>query len=183
MGIVVLIVISILAIGYNNKLTKENSLPPTDPNQQDLTQSTLHPAVQGVPQTPDIPVQMAPQTQSTIPTQVPLKAAPTRFRDPLIVTFSGTITAAHEIVDQGGMTHMFIQNDMGLEQEISVAPAWYLVFIGCPLATGTYVDGKGFVFDRMDGDASIYAKKIRLATGVCRFRNDEGFALWSDRLR
>ena len=82
-----------------------------------------------------------------------------------------------------GQIHIWVDDARGVERRVSVGPSWFLKYTGCTIAHDITVSGVGFMFDRAGRDPLIYAKKIIINGKKCRLRNDEGFALWSNRLR
>jgi len=82
-----------------------------------------------------------------------------------------------------GQVHIWIDTGSGPAREVSVAPDWYLQHLGCSIADSSRVDGAAFRFSKSQPDAELYAKNINVDGKSCRLRNDEGFALWSNRLR
>ncbi|NQU63855.1 MAG: hypothetical protein HQ517_06175 [SAR324 cluster bacterium] len=108
---------------------------------------------------------------------------PQRFTDGAMVNFNGKVESIHIIRERNDKVHIFVRDGNGNLLEVSVAPAWYLVYIKCPDLANVTIRGKGFNFDQQDGSAMIYAKKIWVDRSVCSLRNDEGFSFWSDRLR
>lgn len=121
-----------------------------------------------------------PQQRSTVPQPgvLPFSQAPT-------VRFSGTIQQITELQKQDGQIHIWLTDPATKgEKRISVAPSWYLKYTNCNLLHDMQITGTGFQFDKQQGKSSlIYAKKIRIDKRPCHLRNDEGFALWSNRLR
>lgn len=99
------------------------------------------------------------------------------------VRFSGTVQQVSEIQQHDGQIHIWIHDARGREQLISVGPIWFLKYIGCSINHDIPISGVGFRFDKFGDDPMIYAKKIMVNGKKCRLRNDEGFALWSNRLR
>ncbi len=99
------------------------------------------------------------------------------------VKFSGVVQQVSEFQKRDGQIHVWIHDANGREKEISIAPSWFLKYIGCEIRHDTQVSGVGFSFDNTRPDPMIYARKIRVNGKACRLRNDEGFALWSNRLR
>lgn len=71
----------------------------------------------------------------------------------------------------------------GTSREVSVAPDWYLMHLGCTITKGARVKGSAFTFGKKLPDSELYAKNITIDGKTCDLRNDEGFALWSNRLR
>ncbi len=110
---------------------------------------------------------------------VPFSAARTE-------AFNGTVAQVQGSgVDQGwGQIHVWIADRNGDAMELSMAPDWYLEYMGCGVTRNMYVKGTGFIFDT-DGMAQplLYAKDVTVNGVKCKLRNDEGFALWSNRLR
>jgi hypothetical protein len=122
--------------------------------------------------------------------QTAAKAAPTRG----LVPFSRAKTNRFQgkvvrVVSLGsstgwGQLHIWVdEGNGGPAREISVAPDWYLMHLGCTIKENTRVDGTAFSFGKARPDPELYAKKISIGGKACDLRNDEGFALWSNRLR
>ncbi|MEG3620318.1 magnetosome protein MamS [Magnetovibrio sp. PR-2] len=82
-----------------------------------------------------------------------------------------------------GQMHVWLEDGSGQSQEISIAPDWYLIHMGCIIKENARVDGSAFTFGKARPIAEYYAKTISVGGKTCRLRNDEGFALWSNRLR
>lgn len=116
----------------------------------------------------------------TVPAQpglMPFEQAPK-------VKFNGRIQQITELQQRDGQIHIWVHDTTsGKEQQISVAPSWFLEYMGCMLTHDLTVSGLGFRFDNQGPDPLIYAQKIVVNGRNCRLRNDEGFALWSNRLR
>ncbi|MEO5338026.1 MAG: hypothetical protein H7841_14210 [Magnetospirillum sp. WYHS-4] len=101
------------------------------------------------------------------------------------VRFSGQVT---EMVSLGNdidwrQVHVWLGGGPGVGQGVSLAPDWFLGFQGCPVAAGDNVAGVAFNFDAKTPNSALYAKTISVNGKKCRLRNDEGFALWSNRLQ
>ncbi|MBF0097037.1 MAG: hypothetical protein HQM04_13395 [Magnetococcales bacterium] len=99
------------------------------------------------------------------------------------VNFSGQVQQVSEQPQSDGQLHLWLQDPQGKESHISVGPGWFLTYLGCPLRHDATVDGAGFTFERSGQVPLIYAKWIRMGGRTCQLRNDEGFALWSNKLR
>ncbi|MBF0139424.1 MAG: hypothetical protein HQL74_03980 [Magnetococcales bacterium] len=99
------------------------------------------------------------------------------------VQFYGKVQQISEIIQDDGQIHVWIHDPAGGEMQISVAPNWYLKLVNCQLDHDVVITGSGFRFDRKNKDALVYAKKIQVNGHICHLRNDEGFALWSNKLR
>ncbi|MBF0339543.1 MAG: hypothetical protein HQL95_01100 [Magnetococcales bacterium] len=99
------------------------------------------------------------------------------------VTFSGTVQQVSEQPQSDGQLHLWLTTANGTESRISVGPGWFLKYLGCPLAHDVAVDGAGFSYEKNGVRPLIYAKRIRINGRICQLRNDEGFALWSNKLR
>ncbi|MBF0191932.1 MAG: hypothetical protein HQL99_12460 [Magnetococcales bacterium] len=99
------------------------------------------------------------------------------------VNFSGSVQQISEQPQSDGQLHLWINDANGREMRISVGPGWFLKYLGCPLAHDVAVEGAGFSFERNGTSPLIYAKRIRINGRLCQLRNDEGFALWSNKLR
>jgi hypothetical protein len=82
-----------------------------------------------------------------------------------------------------GQVHIWVGNGLDSPQQVSLAPDWYLKYLGCPTVENMHVKGAAFDFDTMQTSDKLYAKTITVNGKTCRLRNDEGFALWSNRLR
>ncbi|MBF0195763.1 MAG: hypothetical protein HQL71_14480 [Magnetococcales bacterium] len=128
-----------------------------------------------------------PTNQNAIPQQVPRTTVPkpglTPFSRAPIVRFSGTIQQITELQQRDGQIHIWLTDANGREKEISVAPSWYLEYMDCTMLHDMRLSGTGFQFDKSRGPSVIYAKKLKINNRPCHLRNDEGFALWSNRLR
>jgi hypothetical protein len=125
---------------------------------------------------------------NTTPQQVQRKtvAKPglTTFSRAPIVRFSGTIQQITELQQRDGQIHIWVTDaNTGREQEVSIAPSWYLKYMDCTPLHDMQLSGTGFQFDKNKGPSVIYAKKLKINNRPCHLRNDEGFALWSNRLR
>lgn len=105
------------------------------------------------------------------------RAASERFRGKVVRTVSlGSDTG-------WGQIHIWVDNGSGPSREVSVAPNWYLQHLGCSIADNSRVQGVAFRYSKSQPDAELYAKNITIDGKSCRLRNDDGFALWSNRLR
>ena len=115
---------------------------------------------------------------AALPGLVPFTRASTeRFR-------GDVVRAAIRGGDLGwGQVYVWVSGGPGREQEISLAPDWYLQYQGCAVSEGMKIRGVAFKFDKIRPDAEIYAKTISVNGTTCRLRNDEGFALWSNQLQ
>lgn len=82
-----------------------------------------------------------------------------------------------------GQVHIWVDNGSGTAQEVSVAPDWYLQNQGCTVAENAQVRGTAFRFGPDRPDTEVYARNITVNGSSCNLRNDEGFALWSNRMR
>ncbi|MBF0144763.1 MAG: hypothetical protein HQL84_02060 [Magnetococcales bacterium] len=114
---------------------------------------------------------------------VPQPGGPLNFEQAPRVQFYGKVQQITEIQQNDGQIHIWIHDPVGGEMQISVAPHWFLKLVNCPLNHDSTVTGMGFRFDRKNKDALVYAKKIQVNGRICHLRNDEGFALWSNKLR
>ncbi len=79
--------------------------------------------------------------------------------------------------------HVVVADPAGAAREISLAPDWYLLYLGCMVNPNTPVAGIAFQFDRVTSNPVLYAKDIVISGRKCQLRNDEGLALWSNQLR
>ncbi|CAK0756026.1 putative Magnetosome protein MamS [Gammaproteobacteria bacterium] len=98
------------------------------------------------------------------------------------VNFKGSVQQMTEQPQSDGQLHVWLNTASGQEQRVSVAPGWFLQFLGCPLQHDIMISGSGFVFKEVNSNL-VYAKKIVVNGKACQLRNDEGFALWSNKLR
>ncbi len=138
----------------------------------------VQPPVQGVAAAM---VQSVPSTQPLRITRPQPGLMP--FEQAAQVRFSGTIQQISELQQQDGQIHLWLNDPLGQEQHLSVAPAWFLHYMGCSLQHDAAISGTGFRFDKSNNKALIYVKKLIIGRNVCHMRNDEGFALWSNQLR
>ena len=120
--------------------------------------------------------QQTPRSTVPQPGLIPFSQAP-------VVRFSGTIQQITELQKRDGQIHIWLNDSTGVERRISVAPSWFLKYMDCTLQHDINISGTGFQFDKKRGPTLIYAKKIKINNRPCHLRNDEGFALWSNRLR
>ena len=81
-----------------------------------------------------------------------------------------------------GQIHVMIQSG-GRQQEVSLAPEWYLSFQGCKVTTGQMIDGEAFRFDKVRPNAPVYARHVTINGLRCRLRTLDGLAVWSDQPR
>ncbi|WP_135075531.1 magnetosome protein MamS [Terasakiella sp. SH-1] len=81
-----------------------------------------------------------------------------------------------------GQVHIWVDTGPGVAKEVSIGPNWFLNHLGCRLSKGKNVRGIAYKFDKQDPNGLLYAKNIVVDGITCRLRNDEGFALWSNRL-
>lgn len=123
-----------------------------------------------------VPDAMPPRTTRPQPGMMP-------FEQAAQVRFSGAIQQISELQQQDGQIHLWLKGPLGQEQHLSVAPSWFLQYMGCQLLHDATVSGTGFQFDKLNKQALIYVKKLVIGKTVCHLRNDEGFALWSNQLR
>ncbi|MBF0144359.1 MAG: hypothetical protein HQL57_00880 [Magnetococcales bacterium] len=99
------------------------------------------------------------------------------------VSFAGKVQQVSELPQSDGQLHVWLQGSGGVETRVSVGPGWFLTYLGCPLAHDIFVDGEGFTFERVGKSPLVYASRIRIDGKKCQLRNDEGFALWSNKFR
>lgn len=78
--------------------------------------------------------------------------------------------------------HIWVAGPAGA-REVSLAPDWYLQYMGCAVSRNMQVTGLAFQFDQVTSNPVLYAKDIAVNGRKCQLRNDEGFALWSNKLR
>ena len=115
---------------------------------------------------------------ATIPGLVPF-ARPTQER------FAGRVNQVTALgADTGwGQVHITIIDDLtGTARLVSLAPGWYLHYLGCTVTPSAQVAGMGFRFDAVGADTPLYARVIKVNGRPCQLRSDEGFALWSNRV-
>lgn len=149
----------------------------------------------GPPHAVNAPIQLRPQMQGVqwatpgaVPnTQTQNAAAMTPFQAAPTIPYSGVI---EQIVNRDpggwGQIHIFIRTPGNRVQEISLAPEWYLQFLGCTPQQGQAVSGEGMRFGaQQQGQPGqlLHARNVSMAGVICRLRNADGFALWSDQLR
>ncbi len=99
------------------------------------------------------------------------------------VNFRGSVQQITEQPQSDGQLHVWITSANGQELRVSVAPGWFLQYVGCPLQHDITIAGSGFVFQQATGNDLVYAKRIVVNGKTCQLRNDDGFALWSNKLR
>ncbi|CAK0744547.1 Magnetosome protein MamS [Azospirillaceae bacterium] len=81
-----------------------------------------------------------------------------------------------------GQVHITILDDTTrATRTVSLAPTWYLQYLGCTVMQNYQVSGMAFRFDTTAADVPLYAKTIKVNGRPCQLRSDEGFALWSNR--
>jgi hypothetical protein len=113
-----------------------------------------------------------------MPGMTPFEVAPVK-------PFRGDVQQVIERGDpaQWGQVHILLNDVSGKVTEISLAPRWYLHYLGCPVTTDVRLRGAAFDFDGRAPNPVLYAKDVTVQGTKCRLRNDEGFALWSNQLR
>jgi hypothetical protein len=113
-----------------------------------------------------------------MPGMTPFEVAPVK-------PFRGDVQQVIERGDpaQWGQVHILLNDVSGKVTEISLAPRWYLHYLGCSVTTDVRLRGSAFDFDGRAPNPVLYAKDVTLQGTKCRLRNDEGFALWSNQLR
>ncbi|MBF0179727.1 MAG: hypothetical protein HQM03_06845 [Magnetococcales bacterium] len=101
------------------------------------------------------------------------------------LTFGGKIHQISEQPQTDGQLHVWLQDPKQGELRVSVGPGWFLKYLGCSLRHDAQMDGAGFRYDGQGGQgpALVYARRIRIDGKDCQLRNDEGFALWSNKLQ
>ncbi|MBF0560749.1 MAG: hypothetical protein HQL37_01785 [Alphaproteobacteria bacterium] len=124
-------------------------------------------------------VQAAPWGRNAaMPGLIPFtRAASQRFQGTVV----STVTLGSEM--GWGQVHIWVADGANVVQEISLAPDWYLSYLGCTVAEQARVNGVAFKFDQVQANVELYAKTITINGVQCGLRNDEGFALWSNQLR
>ncbi|MEO5377224.1 MAG: hypothetical protein H7832_05505 [Magnetococcus sp. DMHC-6] len=155
-----------------NATLPANQVPTVTPNSTPKTMNQMNRmpiANDAIPHVPNIPTKPQPGI-------IAFEQAP-RER------FDGTIQQISEMPERDGQIHIWVSDNTGQEKQISLAPNWFLKYMGCILTHDIPISGIGFRFDQNKGDALIYARKISVNGRNCILRNDEGFALWSNKLR
>ncbi|CCQ73002.1 hypothetical protein [Magnetospira sp. QH-2] len=140
---------------------------------------------------PTMPFMQRPQSaqQPQQQAQPPKMAGLVPFRAAKTVRYQGRV---ERVVHRGaagtpgagwGQMHIWVADGVNPVQEVSVAPDWWVVHLGCNVQKGSYVRGVAFQFDqRQRPESFIYAKTLVLNGKLCQMRNDEGFAIWSNQL-
>ncbi|MBF0123868.1 MAG: hypothetical protein HQL60_00870 [Magnetococcales bacterium] len=148
------------------------------------------PQAQLGPQTVLVPIQGQPAAAQMIPVVATQQTAAKDPQPGLVllqqaprVNFKGSVQQVSEQPQSDGQLHLWLQDANGVESQVSVGPGWFLQYLGCPLAHDVAVSGAGFTFQKAGANPLIYAKRIEINGKVCQLRNDEGFALWSNKLR
>jgi hypothetical protein len=107
------------------------------------------------------------------------------FARPTPERFSGRVVQVAALgADTGwGQVHVTIVDDFtGATQIISLAPTWFLQYLGCPVSQNAQVSGNAFRFDTAGPDVPVYARTVKVNGRPCQLRSDEGLALWSARM-
>ncbi|MEI6984554.1 MAG: hypothetical protein WCK65_00340 [Rhodospirillaceae bacterium] len=107
------------------------------------------------------------------------------FVRPQSERFAGRVVQVTPLgADTGwGQVHVTIRDDTnGATRTVSLAPTWYLQYLGCSVMTNYQVSGIAFRFDSVGIDVPLYARTVKVNGRPCQLRSDEGLALWSDRL-
>ena len=99
------------------------------------------------------------------------------------VNFKGVVQQISEQPQSDGQLHLWLKDTNGVETRVSVGPGWFLQYLGCPLAHDIQVSGAGFTFQKEGMNPLVYAKRVEINGKVCQLRNDDGFALWSNKFR
>ena len=88
--------------------------------------------------------------KSALPGLVPFSRAKSeRFRGSVVrLTSRGENTGWSQI-------HIWVDNGSGTSKEVSVAPRWFLEYLGCPVQDNSRVRGVGFRFDRVRPNAAL----------------------------
>ena len=120
--------------------------------------------------------QARPRTIKPQPGLMPFEQAPRQ-------RFTGTIQQISEMPQRDGQMHVTLHDPAGREVHLSVAPDWFLQYMGCILTHDGQISGVGFLFDESVIGRVVYVKKLVVGAKTCHLRNDEGFALWSNQLR
>ena len=139
-------------------------------------------AAQGLAQSVTVAA-FQPQTNTPMPTTRRAQPGLVPFEQAARVRFSGAIQQISEMQQQDGQIHVWLTDALGKEHHLSVAPSWFLHYMGCTLVHDAAISGVGFQFSGTQKDALTYVKKLVIGKKVCHLRNDEGFALWSNQLR
>ncbi|CAK0745757.1 putative Magnetosome protein MamS [Gammaproteobacteria bacterium] len=172
-GLLFLMVLIVVALLFPNWFVSAPSI-----NQQDASMLSVSPIVN------DIPVRMIPiaTVQPTPRVNGNGKGITSLQKTPQI-NFQGIVQQITEQPQSDGQLHVWINLPDGTERRISVAPGWFLQYLGCPLQHDITISGSGFIFQQEIGNNLVYARKIVVNGKTCNLRNDEGFALWSNKLR
>ena len=167
--------------GLNIQKQLQQPVPAVSPQQRGVGQqqglAMQQIAIQTQPQaTQEIPQQQPRQT-AAMPGMVPFSAAVTK-------PFQGEVTKvlSYGAQNNWGQLHIMLKNSKGETREMSLAPGWYSEYLGCKITKGMQISGSLFQFDKFSPDALQYAKYVVVHGIKCRLRNDEGFALWSNKL-
>ena len=75
-----------------------------------------------------------------------------------------------------GQVHVWMNDIAGQVQQMSLAPDWYMAYLGCAITENTSISGAAFRFDLAASSGMLYAKTVIVNGLECRLRNDEGFA-------
>lgn len=119
-------------------------------------------------------VAVTPLQMQTVAVMKPMKVAATEH-------YQGRVTQVINRDPGGwGQIHVMVQRG-GRNQEVSLAPKWYLTFQGCNLSSGQQVSGEAFRFDKVRPNAPVYARHVTINGVRCRLRTLDGLALWSDQ--
>ncbi|MEO5345519.1 MAG: hypothetical protein H7834_03955 [Magnetococcus sp. YQC-9] len=173
----VLVVLGIVLAALLPERLWERSVAPQSSGMGQGSNAQWHPGdQQGVRMIPVAAPRTPPDGGTGAAGLVMLQQAPT-------VTFSGKVQQISEQPQSDGQLHLWLTAANGVETRISVGPGWFLKYLGCPLAHDVAVDGVGFSYEKGGARPLIYAKRIRINGRLCQLRNDEGFALWSNKLR
>lgn len=184
-------VVAVMVVAILPESLWQTQRPKTGPV-NGATQAAFSPGVPGVagrgrmPLVPQGVAVAAVRPQPTAPTQQrTTRAQPglMPFEQAARVRFQGSVQQISELQQQDGQIHVWLNNALGREQHLSVAPAWFLHYMGCSLTHDAVISGVGFQFDKKKDGAVTYVKKLVIGKKVCHLRNDEGFALWSNQLR
>ena len=107
------------------------------------------------------------------------------FAQPVKARFAGRVTQVTALGAEAGwgQVHITVLDETtGMSRQVSLAPTWYLQYLGCGVMQNYQVKGEAFLFDAPGADVPLYARTIMVNGRPCQLRSDEGFALWSNRM-
>ncbi len=105
------------------------------------------------------------------------------FEQVPLIPFDGIVQEVSAMPRRDNQVHIWLDGNAAQKIHVSVGPDWFLRFEGCVMTHNQSISGVGFNFDSNKPVDVIYAKKITINGRTCQLRNDEGFALWSNKLQ